>query len=389
MSRPTFRSVTLHVTGSSMRRTFLVLCLGTALIFVFTGVIAVIQAEKKLTGAPEVQKWTSRVTVGTWLKVMEEGVPFLSSSVEGATPLSWSGLFFQLLTSVNPEDPRSYLGRELPGFALFDGEFVIKGEGVDYTDAPIESAPPPPDVEPPELKEGALGEDKPEGDEGEAADGEERSTDGKKRVFIYHTHWYESFLPYLKTENPNLAFHPEKNITKVGKQFAAELEKLGIGAQVSDKSYAYVDRKDYYSESGKTVQAAMQQNKDLHYFFDIHRDSQRRGKTAVTINGRDFARVMFVIGKGNDDYEQNYKLAKRFHDQLQKMYPGLSRGVYSPGGKGVNGVYNQDLSPNALLIEVGGVDNTFEELNRTASALARAFAEMYWEAEPVDAKVGQ
>ncbi len=56
--------------------------------------------------------------------------------------LSLSNLAFRLTTSINPDDPRSLLGRELPGFALFDGRIVVAGEGTDYTNLPIESAPP-------------------------------------------------------------------------------------------------------------------------------------------------------------------------------------------------------------------------------------------------------
>ena len=35
----------------------------------------------------------------------------------------------------------------------------------------------------------------------------------------------------------------------------------------------------------------------------------------------------------------------------------------------------------AILIEVGGVDNTEEELNRSIDALAKAFGEYFWQAE--------
>ncbi|WP_212959004.1 stage II sporulation protein P, partial [Bacillus sanguinis] len=42
-----------------------------------------------------------------------------------------------------------------------------------------------------------------------------------------------------------------------------------------------------------------------------------------------------------------------------------------------NGVYNQDLSPNALLIEMGGVDNTPEELYASVDALVEAFSHYY------------
>lgn len=370
-----------------MRRTFVMLCLGTAIIFVFTGIIAMFQAEKQVRPPTNLSRWASDFSAGTLLSVIGQEVPYLSTSVQASESVSLSNMFFQLLTSVNPEDPRSFLGRELPGFELFDGEFVVKGDGVDYTDAPIESPPPAPGMEPPELKDTVADNEKPrETEEETETEKPTRTTEGKKRVFIYHTHWYESFMPYLKTEDINQAQHPEKNITKVGKQFAKELEAVGIGAEVSDKSYSYVDRAQYYEESGKTVKEAIARDDDLLYFFDIHRDSQRLKKTLVEIDGEEYARVLFVIGKSNKNYDQNYKLAKKFHDQLQKMYPGLSRGIYSPKGEGVNGVYNQDISPQALLIEVGGVDNNFEQLNRTTKALAKAFAEIYWEAEPVDAK---
>lgn len=382
MLRETFRVVTLNAAGAAMRRTFVMLCLGTALIFVFTGIIAMYQAEKEVRPPTNLSRWASDFSAGTLLSVIGQEVPYLSTSVQASESVSLSNLFFQLLTSVNPEDPRSFLGRELPGFELFDGEFLVKGDGINYTDAPVESPPPSPDMEPPALKEEVAEGDKPE--ETEEAETPAQTTEGKNRVFIYHTHADESFLPHLETEDINRAFHPEENITKVGRQFAEEMEKMGIGAEVSDKHYN--DRTTAYEESGKTVQAAMSNDEDLQYFFDIHRDSQRLEKTLVEIDGEEYARVLFVIGKSNKNYDQNYELAKKFHDQLQEMYPGLSRGIYSPKGEGVNGVYNQDISPQALLIEVGGVDNNFGQLNRTTKALARAFAEIYWEAEPVDAK---
>ncbi|WP_054950050.1 stage II sporulation protein P [Numidum massiliense] len=386
--RPTFRSITINATGPAMRRTFVMLCIGTAFVFVFLGIITMFQADKRINPTSKLGKWTSSFSANTLISVMGQEVPLLSTSVPDAEKLSVSSVFLQMLTSVNPEDPRSFLGRELPGFAVFDGEFMIKGDGIDYTDAPIESPPPAPGMKPPALKEDVTDQDKPdkEHDDDKKKTAPKQTTGGKKRVFIYHTHWYESFLPYLKTKNPDLSFHPEKNITKVGQQFAKELEKLGIGTKVSTKSYDYVDAPLYYTESGKTVQTAMKNDKHLQYFIDIHRDSQRRDKTLATIAGKKYARTMFVVGTDHPKFEENYKLAKKYHEQLQKLYPGLSRGVYMSGGEGVDGVYNQNLSPRGVLIEVGGVDNTFEELNRSARALAEAFAEIYWDAAAVDAK---
>lgn len=73
------------------------------------------------------------------------------------------------------------------------------------------------------------------------------------------------------------------------------------------------------------------------------------------------------------------------HELLEKKYPGLSRGTFEKKGVGTNGKFNQDLSENAILIEFGGVDNTFQELYRTAAAVADVFSEYYWQAEKVNA----
>ena len=45
-------------------------------------------------------------------------------------------------------------------------------------------------------------------------------------------------------------------------------------------------------------------------------------------------------------------------------------------GQNVNGIYNQDLSNNSLLIELGGVDNNIEEVLNTINAIADIL-EMY------------
>lgn len=58
------------------------------------------------------------------------------------------------------------------------------------------------------------------------------------------------------------------------------------------------------------------------------------------------------------------------------------------GGAGQNGVYNQDLSGNSMLLEIGGVDNTFEEMYMTVDAFTEVFSEFYWDAKAVDNPTG-
>lgn len=78
------------------------------------------------------------------------------------------------------------------------------------------------------------------------------------------------------------------------------------------------------------------------------------------------------------------KIAGAINSYLDKHYYGLSRGIFKKYKNKGDGTYNQDLSSNALLVEVGGVDNTLEELYNSIDVLAEAFGKYYWDAEKVN-----
>lgn len=290
---------------------------------------------------------------------------------------------------ISLDDPRSLLGKELPGFSIFDAEIVVAGADMDYTNMPFESAPPNdavPSVDPNLQNVDSIEETDP---------GENKTTNGKKTVFIYHTHNTESYTPYLEDlKNINLSHHSEVNVTRVGQKLGSALESKGIGAIVDTTDINKVlnqkglKHSKSYQESRTVVQEAMAGNKDLTYYIDIHRDSRRKDKTSITINGQAYAKIVFVVGGKNAKYGRNLALAKELHYELEKKYPGLSDGVIVNAASGQNGVYNQDLSEQAMLLEVGGVDNTFEESYRTVEAFADVFSKYHWEnneAEEVNA----
>lgn len=290
---------------------------------------------------------------------------------------------------ISLDDPRSLLGKELPGFSIFDAEIVVAGADMDYTNMPFESAPPNdavPSVDPNLQNVDSIEETDP---------GENKTTNGKKTVFIYHTHNTESYTPYLEDlKNINLSHHSEVNVTRVGQKLGLALESKGIGAIVDTTDINKVlnqkglKHSKSYQESRTVVQEAMAGNKDLTYYIDIHRDSRRKDKTSITINGQAYAKIVFVVGGKNAKYGRNLALAKELHYELEKKYPGLSDGVIVNAASGQNGVYNQDLSEQAMLLEVGGVDNTFEESYRTVEAFADVFSKYHWEnteAEEVNA----
>ncbi|MHA6484776.1 stage II sporulation protein P [Paenibacillus sp. strain BS8-2] len=196
---------------------------------------------------------------------------------------------------------------------------------------------------------------------------------------IYHTHNRESYYPELKAGAKD-ASSKTVNVTQVGKRLAASLEKLGLPSihqttdyptTVTKFNYAYS-----YKYSKQTVVEALKDHKELTYLFDIHRDSQKRNKTTIEINGKAYAKILFVIGERNPNWKENKAFALKLHEALNAKYPGISRGVLSKGPGTGNAEYNQSLSPGSLVIEMGGVDNTLEESYRTADALAAVMKEL-------------
>ena len=351
------------------------------ILFVAIGMLTTVQPAYRFSSSL-ITEWTKDINAAVFFELFgTENKSFQQAFPEEVQLPKASTLLLQLATNLKPDDPRSLLGKELPGFSIHDNRYFIAGEGTDYTNLPIESSPPLEEVMKDRL---AIVED-PEETADEEAEPLSRSTGDKEVVFIYNTHNRESFLPSLPGEShPDSAHHSEMNITKVSERLAESLRKKGIGTQVDKTDIGkLLDERGWefwqsYDASREVVEEAFSANKDIQFVFDLHRDSQRRDKTTKEINGKSYAKLMFVVGLEHKDFERNFKIASEMNRLLEEKYPGLSRGVLPKEGSGTNGIYNQDLSGNAMLIEFGGVDNTMEELYRSADALAEVFSEYYW-----------
>ncbi|UFJ38874.1 stage II sporulation protein P [Brevibacillus humidisoli] len=376
-----------------IQRQFVLLALATALLFVFTTFFA-LNGSRPMVHSASLQVATSKLSSLALLRIMSMEIPLLGKTVQASLQpedVSLTGMLFELSTGIAPGDLRMLLGRELPGFlAVTNAAHVMAKQ--DQSPALYVESPPPPTVVAGEKQADPAVPPKESGDgSGEQTADPAQSPPTRQEkdvVFIYHTHNRESWLNVAKRVG-NSVDHPTKNITLVGKRLAQELRDLGIGAIVNTddiqqrlldqgRSYALA-----YAESLKVVAAAKQNHRELQYFFDIHRDDISREKSTVTINGKTYARVSFVIGTANKDYEKNLQFAKELHKLIEQKYPGLSRGVNDKNIKEGHGEYNQSISPGSLLIEVGATRNTLEESYNTAEALAEVFAEYYWQAEKV------
>jgi len=114
----------------------------------------------------------------------------------------------------------------------------------------------------------------------------------------------------------------------------------------------------------------------LEFFLDLHRDGIPHEYATAEIDGQSYARILFVIGTDNPlGYAASYAVARELHYMLEAQKPGISRGVFTSGGSGRDGVYSQDISPMLQLIELGTYTSTVEEVSRTVEILAEVLAE--------------
>ncbi|MDS9997387.1 stage II sporulation protein P [Bacillus atrophaeus] len=390
------RQIVVAVNGANAVKGIFLFIASLLVIFILSGVLTSLRPELR-PSSNSLYGFADELPGDVFAHLLRMENHYFASDLSDTESSSFhlSRLSLKLATSINLEDPRSFLGRELPGFSQFDTEILVAGQGTDYTNMPSESPPPSEVMQ--EEKEANLAEIENQQTKKENTEQEppKQTTGDRKVVYIYHTHNTESYLPLLKGEtNPDMARHSKANVTLVGGMFGKALEAQGVGATV-DKTdiQAKLNKKGLnyarsYDESRPVVKEALTKNKNLQYIIDIHRDSKRKKNTTTTIKGKNYARLAFVVGKKTANFEENYKLASELHKLMEKKYPGLSTGVFSKGSPGDNGVYNQDLNDRALLLEFGGVDNNLEELQHTADATADVFSELYWDAEKVNADSG-
>lgn len=183
------------------------------------------------------------------------------------------------------------------------------------------------------------------------------------RIYIYNTHQTEE---YKTIENYNLTptVHTASYILK------DMLSDYNIGAIVEDN-----DLKTDMNKLGYTYNNAYKVSKywlenlnrnDLDLYIDLHRDSINYSLSNVTVDGKDYAKIMLVVGT-NYDYIDNMNVAKSIINEIESINPNISRGIFTR-----KSVYNQDFNKFCVLIEVGGPDSTYNSVSNSLSILARA-----------------
>lgn len=186
-------------------------------------------------------------------------------------------------------------------------------------------------------------------------------------IYIYNTHQSEKYIDYGVYD---AASHLSDDLTKKG--FITYFEDQSVTAFLQSNNLKYYKS---YTVSRKYLDEAKAKYKSLNYFFDIHRDALSKEKSTFIKDNVSYAKIMFVVGAENSSYDVNLNNANKLNNIIEKILPGISRGVIKKQGSGVNGIYNQDVSENVFLIEVGGDKNTKDEVLRTINILSQAINE--------------
>ena len=210
----------------------------------------------------------------------------------------------------------------------------------------------------------------------------------KPRVLIYHTHSYEAYSqdpehPYTETSRWRTKDR-NYNIMGVGTHLTEELEKYGIEVVHDMTEHEPPKLGTAYERSLKTLQRYADAGEEFDLIIDLHRDAasdNNRTPSCVEWNGKEYARLMLLIGTGEGssgntfkikpDWKKNYALAQALTEQLNAQIDGICRDVMVKTGR-----YNQHMSVGAVLIEVGHNENTLSQAMNTVEPLAQAIAEI-------------
>ena len=175
-----------------------------------------------------------------------------------------------------------------------------------------------------------------------AAQSKDSNQEKRKLIAMYVTHSDESYIPSDGTQS----IEGQGGIYDVARSFRDALQAKGVDV-ILDESTPLPHDSGAYRRSRRTAARLLQKRPDA--IIDIHRDGIPDPDEYVTkIDGENASKIRLLVGRSNQNSEVNRTFAKQIKAVADKKYPGLIKDIFI--GKGN---YNQDLSPNAILLEFG------------------------------------
>lgn len=190
-------------------------------------------------------------------------------------------------------------------------------------------------------------------------------------IYIYSTHQTEQYQA-IKGSTSSVEF----GVYEASLILKQLLEEAGIGVIVEEKNIMNTlnEREWDYSYTYRISREFMEQQKkdnpSLKIFIDLHRDSVKKEYSTVTINEKNYAKIMFLVGKNRDNLDANLTYIKDLESYLNQNYSGILRNTYYREEYD----YNQDFSDMTFLIELGSDSNSLDEVYNSLYALKDAIS---------------
>ncbi len=204
-------------------------------------------------------------------------------------------------------------------------------------------------------------------------------TTNEPTVLILHSHGSESYAPtgeYAEV-SPYHTLNNSHNMVSVGSYIASLLEASGISVIHDTALHDNPSYNDSYGNSRASMQAYLKKYPSIRLVLDLHRDAiedANGNQIAQTVFAGDqtYAPLMLVVGTdygglNHPQWRENFSLALKLQTQLEGICPGIGKKINLRSER-----FNQDLSPGALLIEIGTSGNSRQDALRSAKVLAEA-----------------
>lgn len=198
-------------------------------------------------------------------------------------------------------------------------------------------------------------------------------------IYIYNSHQTEDY-DYRKldhTVKPTVLY-----ASFILKDYFNDYGLISIVETSSMRDYLTKNKLDYsssYQASRHYINNIVKEYPSIKYFIDLHRDSVGINKTLYENDNKRYAKIMFVVGMRHNNSNKNLEFITNLNNKINEKYKGFSRGVY----KRDDAKFNQDISSTAMLIELGGVDNTLEEINNSLELFSKIFVEYIGESNGI------
>ena len=203
-------------------------------------------------------------------------------------------------------------------------------------------------------------------------------------VLVLHTHATESYTKAKgETYKESAAFrtlNENYNMVSVGDHLTQLLEEGGIKVLHDRSLHDYPSYNGSYNNSRKAVKNYCKDYPSVCLVLDLHRDASsdlnNQMRTKATVDGKQSAQIMFVVGTNgtglrHPNWKENLALALKLQVQMERSAPGICRNINLRSQR-----FNQDLSPGALIVEVGAAGNSREEALTAIEVLAKAILEL-------------